>query len=144
MAQKKNLEGNPQNSNSFSVLPIEDLIIVTNNMGISIPKDNFATFDLLKDLENARHDLFKRRDESEPTHQSDPSMEIPNDGQTLCLEWAHDEVSDVEDFILVESRKKREKGTKTFYSLLPLGEVGMYRKIMACPRKEGGGRMVPL
>jgi hypothetical protein len=42
-----NLEGNPSNCNSFSVLPVEEIAHVTSCMGIIVEDDNFATFNLM-------------------------------------------------------------------------------------------------
>jgi hypothetical protein len=41
MAKKRNLEGNPQNSNSFSMLPIEELVTVSTGMGASLDENDF-------------------------------------------------------------------------------------------------------
>jgi hypothetical protein len=58
MALKRNLEGNPIKSNSFFVLPIEDIVHISTNMGIAVSDYTFDTFDLIKDLEKARDDLY--------------------------------------------------------------------------------------
>jgi hypothetical protein len=58
MAKKRNLEGTCPNQNMFSVLPIDEITELTSSMGIDIDSSDFGTFDLLKDLECARHDLF--------------------------------------------------------------------------------------
>jgi hypothetical protein len=58
MAKKGNLEGNPSSFNCFSVLLIEEMVNVTSNMGIDLNENDFDTFNLLKDLEKARDDLY--------------------------------------------------------------------------------------
>jgi len=60
MAKKRNLEGNPSRINSFSVLPIEEIMNVTSNMGVDLNENDFDTFNLLKDLEKARDDLYHK------------------------------------------------------------------------------------
>lgn len=63
IALKANLEGNPTNHNSFSVLSAEEIANVTSCMGIRVDDDDFATFDLIKDLERARNDFFIKQNE---------------------------------------------------------------------------------
>jgi hypothetical protein len=60
MAIKANLEGKPVNHNSFFVLPIEEIAHVTSCMGIRVDDDNFATFNLIKDLKKVRDDLYQK------------------------------------------------------------------------------------
>ena len=45
VAQKRNLEGNTSNYNSFSALPVEDIITVTADMGVILDATDFDTFD---------------------------------------------------------------------------------------------------
>ena len=45
MAKKRNLEGNTSNYNSFSALPVEDIITVTADMGVILDATDFDTFD---------------------------------------------------------------------------------------------------
>jgi hypothetical protein len=61
VAQKRNLEDNPSNSNSFSILSVEDIVNITSNMGIVIENSEFDTCCLLNDLENARNDLYQKQ-----------------------------------------------------------------------------------
>jgi hypothetical protein len=63
VAQKMNLEGNPQNPNSFSVLSVDEVIHISSEMGVVIEDDDFATCNLLKDLEIARNDLYQKQNE---------------------------------------------------------------------------------
>lgn len=50
-AMKRNLEGNSKNSNSFASLSNDEVVYLSTNMGISFSKDDFDTFNLIKDLE---------------------------------------------------------------------------------------------
>jgi hypothetical protein len=47
----------------FSVLSNDDIAELTNSMGADIDINDFATFDSLKELEYARHDLFTKESE---------------------------------------------------------------------------------
>lgn len=138
LAKKWNLEGNSSSSNSFSILPIEEIVHTGSDMGIAVKHDNFATFDLLKTLEMATDDLYVKQCGQNETSKSEivetqPSADVP-----LQLEWLHDESSDIEDFILVESRKKRREKKKVLDSLHLIMQRVRTRKILVSPRREVG------
>lgn len=61
MARKRNLEGNISQYNSFSALPVEDTVNVFADMGVIVDSNDFDTFDLLRDLEQARNNLYKKQ-----------------------------------------------------------------------------------
>lgn len=61
VAKKRNLEGNQTNSNSFSVLSIDEVVHISSEMGIVIDDSAFDTCNLLKDLETARNDLYQKQ-----------------------------------------------------------------------------------
>jgi len=112
MAQKRNLEGNPSTKyNSFSVLPIEELVHVTADMGVALDENDFDMFNLLKDLEKARSDLYQKQTEKLSESQTESVEIMQTDKNTLALEWMQDESSE-DDFILVESRKKKRENRK--------------------------------
>lgn len=109
MAQKRNLEGNSQNSNSFAALSNNDIVHITSEMGIAIENDNFETCNLLNALETARNDLYMKQMEKQDVHST---VSVKNETMLLeapALIWIHDESSEEEDFILVESRKKKRQ-----------------------------------
>jgi hypothetical protein len=117
MAKKGNLEGNPSSFNCFSVLLIEEMVNVTSNMGIDLNENDFDTFNLLKDLEKARDDLYYKQ----INKASDPQTESVEDMQankaSLVLEWIQEESSEIDEFILVESRKRKKKIGRMLKSL---------------------------
>lgn len=136
MAHKRNLEGNPPNPNSFSVLPIEELVDVASYMGIALDESDFATFNLLKELETARHDLFAKQNEMKVVTLINSEVEPDNNDNILCLEWTHDDMSDLDDFTLVESRKKKREKRKSIL-ISPNGEMGrQVQEISDLPKKE--------
>jgi hypothetical protein len=144
LAKKWNLEGHSSSSNSFSILPVEEIVHTASDMGIVVKYDNFATFDLLKTLEMARDDLYVKQCGQNETSKSEivetqPSADVP-----LRLEWLHDESSDIEDFILVESRKKRREKKKVLDSLHLIMQRVRTRKILVSPRREVGHVKPPL
>jgi tetraacyldisaccharide-1-P 4'-kinase len=113
VAQKKNLEGNSQNPNSFSVLSVDEVIHISSEMGVVIEDDDFATYNLLKDLEIARNDLYQKQSEQKLGPQTESVEVIPEGNNIHELEWLHEESSESEDFILVESRKKRNENKRS-------------------------------
>ena len=60
-AHKTNLEGNSYNYNSFSALLNDDIAHVTFCMGIVVEDNSFDTFNLVRDLEKARDDLYQKQ-----------------------------------------------------------------------------------
>jgi len=109
VAQKKNLEGNPQKSNCFSVLSANDITHITSEMGIVIENDDFDTCNLLNDLETARNDLYLKQLALNVIPQTESVEEHPAEDKNPELIWLDDESSESEDFILVESRKKKRQ-----------------------------------
>jgi hypothetical protein len=110
MAKKRNLEGTCTNHNMFLALPIDYIVDLSTCMGFDIDKCDFATFDLLKDLECARHDLFTKEQDNNLKTQTKTVGESDATKSPLPIEWVQDETPDTEDFILVLSKKKaREK-----------------------------------
>jgi hypothetical protein len=107
--QDASLEGIYSNHNSFSILLDDDISHITSCMGIVVEENNFDTYNLIRDLEKARDDLYQKQIVKNQKPQTD-SIEggLEEDAQ-LAIEWIN-ESSESEDFILVESRrKKREK-----------------------------------
>ena len=109
---KRNLEGNSSKSNSFAVLSMDEMILVTSGMGVIMENDDFDTFNLLNDLEHARNDLFQKQFEQKQTSQTEPVEMNQVKNSTLQLEWLQKESSEPEEFILVESRKKKRQNRK--------------------------------
>ena len=101
MAKKRNLEANCSSQNMFYVLPIEEIIELTTSMGVDIDKNDFGTFDLLKDLECARYDLFTKQKENNQNSQTKIVGTSDSVHSPLPTKWIQEETSDTEDFILV-------------------------------------------
>lgn len=86
-AQIKNLEGNSTRANSFSVLSVEDIINVSSDMGIVLDDKDFDTFDLLKQLECARNELFLKQADKNAQAQPETGEQQENKNDPLQLEW---------------------------------------------------------
>ena len=63
MAKKRIFEANNSHSNLLFALPMEEITNFTYDMGVIIEKNGFDTFDLLKDLETVRHNLYTKQNE---------------------------------------------------------------------------------
>jgi hypothetical protein len=137
MAQKKNLEGNPHNSNSFVALTDNDIIHITSKKGIVVENDSFETCNLLKALETARNDLYMKQLEKNNAHSNVSVENVTDLAEALALTWLHDESSEAEDFILVESRKKEGRKINMSKFLLGMEKRGKTKNILACPAERG-------
>lgn len=111
MARKRNLEGNQWVSNSFTALPIDVFSSITADMGVDTCGNCLETFNLVKNLEQARDDIYQRQNESKAATQTE-SVESAQLNDSSSVEWLHEETSETDDFILVESRKKERENRK--------------------------------
>ena len=137
LAKKHNLEGNSKNQNVFSLLPIEEIVTISADMGVAINHEDFETFDLLKDLEQARGDLYNKQCESKIISQPELIENVSNNVDPLELDLLNDENSDIEDLILVESRKKRRDKRKSLkISPIRKGQV-QNQEVPVCKKKRG-------
>lgn len=90
----------------FFVLPINEINSLSSDMGVVIENDYFDIFDLLKDLETMRHNLYNKQKQNNQDSQTHLVESAEGDNAILLVEWVQEESSEAEDFILVESRKK--------------------------------------
>lgn len=90
------------------MLPTGDIVHISANMGVNINHDDFETFELIRDLEKARDDLYMKQCENNKTYQTETVEIVGNNSNLLELEWLNEESSEPEDFLLVESRKKKK------------------------------------
>jgi hypothetical protein len=87
MAQQRNLESNSKNTNSFSMLPSEEIVSISVDMGVVINHDDFATFNLLKDLEQVRDESYSKQCVNKKTSQTESVENDNNEHAPLELEW---------------------------------------------------------
>lgn len=86
MARKRNLEGTSSSFNTFSKLNIETVKSLSSNMGIAADNINFDTFDMLKDLENARNKLHNKKHDIEVIEINDDGKD-EDDINVRLIEW---------------------------------------------------------
>ena len=83
------------------------------SMGVKLDVSNFDPIDMLRDLESSRLALHSKEQEilnCKPLDEHD-SLYVPDiseNGEKL-IQWLEEEHSDVEDFILVSSKKRTRK-----------------------------------
>jgi hypothetical protein len=133
MAQKRCLEGNSTHAVSFSELSNNDMCSIAKNMGVVISEDDFDTFDVVKELELARANLYEKQHINKQTDQNDETVDNDDHEETLIIEWHQDESSESEDFIksLLGKRKKISK-VETRKLKSPQEGKSRTKKILAC------------
>jgi len=60
MAKKRNLKGNTTSTSTFSNLH-HDLHVISKKMGVVVENENSNSFDILKEIETARMNLFNKQ-----------------------------------------------------------------------------------
>ena len=94
---KMTLEGTNLNfKNSFSVLSNEEIISISDMMGVHINDCDFSAINLIKDLEVARHSLEEKNKINMPT-----SVEVE-----IEIEEIDDELSDLEKIVEITPKRK--------------------------------------
>jgi hypothetical protein len=107
--KKKNLEGNKINlKNSFAVLDSLVLSSKFSKMAGSTKTSNLENFDLLKELEIARHNLKERGQNLDGRPDKVLVEDLPLE-EMKYIEWKSDtsDSSDIEGFQKVSRRKKK-------------------------------------
>jgi hypothetical protein len=107
--KKKNLEGNKINhKNSFAVLDSLVLSSKFSMMGGSTITSNLDNFDLLKELEIARHNMNERAQNLDGSPDKVSVENLPLE-EMKYIEWKSDtsDSSDIEGFQKVSRRKKK-------------------------------------
>jgi len=67
-------------------------------MGVIIEEDDFDTFDMLKELEIARSNMYDKQQSNKQNEQSDIIEISEDEGETLLIEWYREGSSESEDF----------------------------------------------
>ena len=144
ICEKGSTEGNYlSTSNSFSVLEDNAIIARSMSMGVKLDVSNFDPIDMLRDLESARLALHSKQQEilnCKPLDEHD-SLSVPDiseNGEKL-IQWLEEEHSDVEDFILVSSKKRTRKPAQRLCLSGKKQKKRVTRKFLA-QNKKGRGR----
>jgi hypothetical protein len=137
-ASKRTLEGtNLSCSNSFAILDNDCISAMAKDMGVNILNMHFDLVEIMKDLEVAMHalDKQKRVDIIEP-NDNIPVEDLVVKVDHPMLEWTK-ECSEIEQFTLVQSRKKKKKRQsllKNLRKVIPISRSSrttpsVYRKL---------------
>lgn len=105
MTRKRNLEGTTSSSTMFSDLPVETLKNLSNDIGIAAHQISFGTFDILRDLENARRNLQSKKHEAMVTDFNEDKA-VEDDINERLIEWLKDDLSETESDILAQSKNQ--------------------------------------
>ncbi|TVU24463.1 hypothetical protein EJB05_26904, partial [Eragrostis curvula] len=117
ISKKRTLEGtNLNDHNSFAILNNTEISMIAADMGIVVPESKFDHVELMKDLEVARHSL---KDKSIPvitdlcnnTSSVANCVDVPDENPSI-IECIEEEDSEEENFVLVQSRKKKRELNK--------------------------------
>lgn len=74
-AKKRCLEGNPSKPTVLADVSNDHLIDLAKNMGIIVNDENFATFDMIKEIETARHCLYDKQLKANATNVCESNSE---------------------------------------------------------------------
>lgn len=88
MAKKRDLKGNSTNSNSFSALQNDEIVNIYLEMGIIVENNAFDTFDVLRNLEQARKDLFikqSNQNDNDAALQSNSNEGLDDSGTGMVI-----------------------------------------------------------
>jgi hypothetical protein len=106
--KKRSLQGTSlNNQNSFAALDNEVIADIAGCMGINVAKENFETFDLMKDIELDRHTLNNVKKDKIPDPNEGSKELNMIDEEIPLLQWL-DNDSEVEQFTLVQSKRKKK------------------------------------
>jgi hypothetical protein len=105
-AKKRDIEGIPQNLNSFDALSNPDLILRDVKMGVNIPDTDFASVDILRKLEKCRNmESINKKNDDQPDLEN-KNMVLTNakgDQTPLTMEWVEENDVEEDKFTVVRS-----------------------------------------
>ena len=83
LAKKRSLEGTIKPSQSLSDIDNAELNNLAKCMGVLVHENNFATFDMLKDLESARNCLYAKHQKQTVSEKPSEIVEFAVDKENL-------------------------------------------------------------
>ena len=103
---------------------------LAKDMGVLVQNNDFATFDMLKDLENARNCLYAKHTNKNVLNSCVEIEEFVPEEEKLVLEDDHDSESDFGEMVILQSKEKSKLGKRNSNS--PQGGGSKTGKILAC------------
>jgi len=89
-------------------------------MGVLVHENNFATFDMLKDLESARNCLYAKHQKQTVSEKPSEIVECAVDKDILTIEEIDEEESKLEEFVIQKSLIK-DRSVKKKFTFSPRG-----------------------
>jgi len=123
MAKKKNLEGNTSSKFTISELSHKSMHDMSQKMGVMVDNDSSNSFDLLKEIENARLNLYNKQQKAKANIQIIEIDEEAESSDQLQLEWLQEENSEPDDFTIVQSRKQKKENKRNL-EISPISKRG--------------------
>lgn len=131
MARKRNLEGNTKKSHTLADIENNVLNNLAMDMGIHVKDSNFDSFDVLKELENARNCLhLKHMDNDKLKSYVEIVKFVPSEDPIIDT-VASDDDSDLEEMLIQQSKEKSKFGKKKIFSFSPEEEARPGRSWLA-------------
>lgn len=119
MAKKRNLEGNRKTTHALA--DVENIVLhsLAKDMGVLVVDNDFASFDMLKELERARNCLHsKQLNKIVPSNCLEIVEFVPNDNHSNDIICSNVD-SDVEEMLIQQSLEKNKFGRKKKFSFSP-------------------------
>lgn len=88
-----------------------EIVSIASDMGIIIPDSDFDKIDFMKDLELARHNLDNKSKKVISQEIVDEVIEPYENNNIPLFDWVNED-SEEENFILVQSKKKKREQNK--------------------------------
>lgn len=136
---ERDLEGNTSANPTTSELSNSSLHDLSKKMRVKVDNESSNPFDLLKEIETVRNNLYAKQQQNKSNVEI---VEIQDNREESAatvpqLEWLSEESSDLEDFTLVMSRKRKKKrGGKISESPQGIGEATIIRKLLSCQKRK--------
>jgi len=108
MAKKRCLEGNSEKPTAIAAVNNDQLKCLAKDMSVMVHDDNFATFNLIKEIEAARQCLYDKQVKRNPSTICDTSTELVENDENACIKWYDDDSIESEDFMVKYSKEKRK------------------------------------
>jgi len=105
VARKRNLEGTANSQNMFTHLSQSSLHSISEKMGIKMNSSSSNSFDILRELEIVRANLYGKQQQLDSTVIIEEIDEETEDSM-LQLEWIQEETSEPDESSFAQSRKK--------------------------------------
>lgn len=110
-AKKRDIEGTPRVPNSFDTLSNPELILRAVKMGVNIPDADFTNVDIIRELEKCRNVETVKDKQTQPDVGGGHLVltNAKGDQTPLNMNWEDNSDVDNDNFVVVRSRKKRER-----------------------------------